>query len=342
MYLKNLIGGVLTQEVDGVDHPIAYCSRTLNAQEVNYTATERELLAVIFALEQYRAYVEGSKCFVVTDHASLQWFYKLKNLMGRLNRWACRLSQFDFQIIHRKGKEHVLPDTLSRIKVDSVSVNPEIVQDTWYLKLLNDCIDVPRLFPNFTVEDGKLFRLSKNKYNLTSQFEWKVVVPLELREEILRRYHDAPISGHFGVAKTHKRISAVYFWPGLYHDVEKYVGDCEVCKCYKPSNTARAGLLSNARSVTRPWEAISCDIMGPFPPSYARNQYLFVCSDYFSKYALLFPLRNVTVKAIVKCLEKGVFLVYGVCKFIYVDNGPQFISKEFRDLLFIILLYRIR
>lgn len=327
------IGGVLTQKTDGVDHPIAYCSRTLTAQEVNYTATERELLAVLFALEQYRSYVEGSKCYIVTDHASLQWFYKLKNPTGRLNRWACRLSQFEFEIIHRKGKEHVIPDALSRIRIDSITFQPDAVEDPWYLKLLKDCTDHPRRFPNFTVTDGRLFRLSKNKYNLTSQFEWKQVVPLEHRTELLKQFHDDPTSSHFGVAKTHKRVSAVYYWPSLHRDVERYVAGCEVCNCYKPSNTARAGLMGSPRVVSKPWEAISCDILGPFPPSYARNQYLFVCCDYFSKYTLLFPLRNVTAKSIVKCLEKGVFLLHGICKFIYVDNGPQFISAQFRDLL---------
>lgn len=328
------IGVVLMQKgEEGVEHPIAYSSRTLNAQEVNYTATERELLAILYGLEQYRAYVEGLKCYIVTDHASLQWFYKLKNPTGRLNRWACRLSQFDFDIIHKKGKEHVIPDSLSRIKVDSISFHPATVVDPWYLKLLKDCTDNPRLFPNFTVTDGRVFRLSKNKYSLTSQFEWRQVVPLEHREAIIKQYHDNPTSGHFGVSKTHKRISAAYFWPSLYRDVEGYVSSCEVCKCYKPSNTARAGLMGNPRTVTKPWEAISCDILGPFPPSYARNQYLFVCSDYFSKYALLFPLRNITAKAIVRCMEKGVFHLHGACKYLYVDNGPQFISKEFRDLL---------
>lgn len=156
---------------------------------------------------------------------------------------------------------------------------------------------------------------------------------MEKRIELLKQYHDEPSEGHFGVAKTHKRLSAHFFWPSMYQDVKKHVDDCETCKCYKPVNTARAGLMGNPRQVTKPWEAISCDILGPFPPSYSRNQYMFVVSDYFSKYALLFPLRNATAKAVIKCLEKYVFLVHGVCKFLYVDNGPQFVSKDFRDLL---------
>lgn len=326
------IGAVLTQKSDGCDHPIAYCSRTLNSPETNYSATERELLAVIYALEQYRAYVEGKRCFIVTDHASLKWFSKLKNPTGRLNRWSCRLSQFNFEIIHRKGKEHVIPDTLSRIKIDSINISAD-TNDPWYLDLYRKCSEQPTLFPNYKIENDKLFRLSKNKYNLTTQFDWKLVVPYSNRLEVLEKYHSSTTAGHFGIAKTHKRIATLYYWPTLFQDVKDFVDLCEICKTYKPVNTAPSGLMGNPRRIFRPGEGLSCDILGPFPPSYSRNQYLFVCSDYFSKYVTLFPLRNITAKSITKCLEKGIFLLHGVYKYVYVDNGPQFISKEFRDLM---------
>lgn len=325
------IGAVLTQKIDDCDHPIAYCSRTLSKPETNYSATERELLALLFALEQYRAYVDGRKCFIVTDCASLKWFSHIKNPTGRLNRWSCRLSQFDFELIHRKGKEHVIPDCLSRIQISSIDVLS--TQDPWYLDLYNKISEKPSLFPNYKIKNNKLFRLSKNKYRLTSQFEWKLVVPYEDRKEILSKCHDDVLAGHFGVAKTHHKIANLYYWPTLFQDVKEYVEDCEICKSYKPVNVARPGLMGNPRRITVPGEAISCDILGPFPPSYLRNQYLFVVCDYFSKYVTLFPLRSITAKAIVKCVEKGIFLVHGTPKYIYVDNGPQFISKDFRDLV---------
>ncbi|CAK1588900.1 unnamed protein product [Parnassius mnemosyne] len=96
------VGGVLTQTYDGVEHPIAYCSRSLAKNEINFSTSERELMDVIYALEQFRSYVEGTKCKIITDHASLLWFYKLNNPSGRLARWSMRLSQFDFEIEHRK------------------------------------------------------------------------------------------------------------------------------------------------------------------------------------------------------------------------------------------------
>lgn len=325
------VGAVLIQPFNGVDHPIAYCSRTLNQPETNYSATERELLAVIYGLEQFRAYVEGRKCYIVTDHASLKWFQNLKNPTGRLNRWACRLSQFNFEIIHRKGKEHVIPDCLSRIHVSSL--NSATIQDPWYLDLYKKVSEKPTLFPNFKIENDKLFRYSKNKYRLTAQFDWKLVLPYEHRNEVLNKCHDDPTAGHFGVGKTHSKIADIYYWPTLFQDVKEYVDSCEICKTYKPVNLARPGLMGNPRRISSPGEAISCDILGPFPPSYLRNQYLFVCADYFSKYVTLFPLRNITAKAIVKCMEKGIFLIHGVPKYIFCDNGVQFTSKDFRDLM---------
>ncbi|KAL0829917.1 hypothetical protein ABMA28_003391 [Loxostege sticticalis] len=179
--------------------------------------------------------------------------------------------------------------------------------------------------------DHKL--LSKNKYNLTSACDWKQVVPEDSRKEILQKLHDEPSAGHFGVAKTHKRVASHYFWPSMFQDVKKYVAACEICNCYKPINTAQAGLMGQPRQVTQPWEAISCDLMGPLPVSSNRNQFLFVVSDYFSKYTLLFPLRSSVTKHIVKCLEKGVFLLHGTPKIIFCDNGPQFVSKEFQELI---------
>ena len=75
------VGGVLSQINDlGEEHPVAYCSRTLNPAERNYTVTERECLAVIYLYQQFRVYLHGTKFKVVTDHSSLQWLKYLKDL----------------------------------------------------------------------------------------------------------------------------------------------------------------------------------------------------------------------------------------------------------------------
>ncbi|GBM56030.1 Retrovirus-related Pol polyprotein from transposon 17.6 [Araneus ventricosus] len=89
------------------EHPIEYASRLLNPGERNYSTTEREALAVVWALNKFRGYVEGSKITVASDHQPLKWLMKLKSLSGRLARWALQLQSFDLNLEYIPGKSNV-------------------------------------------------------------------------------------------------------------------------------------------------------------------------------------------------------------------------------------------
>ena len=95
--------------------PIGFWSKSLNAAEKNYSATERECLAVVWGMTSLRPYVEGQKVTVRTDHDALQWLLTLDDPSGRLARWRLRLSEFSMEIVYRKGRKHQVPDALSRI-----------------------------------------------------------------------------------------------------------------------------------------------------------------------------------------------------------------------------------
>lgn len=155
------LGAVLTQNIDGEEHVICFLSRSLTKQERNYTTTERECLAVLFAVEKLRMYLEGVHFTVITDHHSLTWLHKLKDPVGRLARWAVRLQQFDFNIVHRKGRENVVPDALSRAVpvIDSVVENlPDTeIKDKWYLKLRDQVSKIPK----WRVANNCLFKYVK-------------------------------------------------------------------------------------------------------------------------------------------------------------------------------------
>ena len=108
------LGAVLLQEIDGELHTIAYASRSLDVCEQNYSTTERECLAVIWALEKWRVYLEGKRFQVVTDHQALTWLFKKARLTGKFARWVLRLQDFCFDVTYRPGALHVVPDALSR------------------------------------------------------------------------------------------------------------------------------------------------------------------------------------------------------------------------------------
>ena len=108
------VGAILSQVKDGEERPVAYCSRQLNSAESRYSITELELLALIFAVKQFRCYLYGRQFKVYTDHRALKWLLNLQDPSSRLTRWAVKLSEYDFVVEHRPNSKMRHADALSR------------------------------------------------------------------------------------------------------------------------------------------------------------------------------------------------------------------------------------
>ncbi len=113
------IGAVLEQDQEEggqvVKRVIAYTSKTLSDTQCRYCTTNKELLAVVMAIELFRYYLTGRHFTVVTDHASLTWLCNFREPEGMVAWWIARLQPFDFAIVHRPGKHHSHADGLSRL-----------------------------------------------------------------------------------------------------------------------------------------------------------------------------------------------------------------------------------
>lgn len=114
------IGGILSQGPIGKDQPIAYTSRVLNDAEQNYSTIERELLAIVYAVNYFRPYLFGRKFKLITDHKPLVWLNSVKDPTSRLVRWRLKLAEYEYEVIYKAGKQNVNADALSRNPV----INP--------------------------------------------------------------------------------------------------------------------------------------------------------------------------------------------------------------------------
>jgi hypothetical protein len=115
------LGAVLSQNVDGVERPISFLSRSLAPAEKNYTVTELECLAIVFALKQFRPYLDGQPIIVRTDHRANSFMLKSAALRsGRLSRWKMEIQDLNIlEIQYRKGSAHSNADGLSRNPLES-------------------------------------------------------------------------------------------------------------------------------------------------------------------------------------------------------------------------------
>ena len=145
---NNAVGAILGQRINGNPVVTYYASKTLGGAQVNYSTTEKELLAIVFALEKFRSYVLGSKITVFSHHAALKILLTKKESRARLIRWILLLQEFDLEIKDRTGKENTAAYHLSRLlAADSGLVNENFPDEgilavqckqlPWYANIAN-------------------------------------------------------------------------------------------------------------------------------------------------------------------------------------------------------------
>ncbi|GFS75865.1 retrovirus-related Pol polyprotein from transposon gypsy [Trichonephila clavipes] len=150
------VGAVLNQE----QRPVVFASRTLRAAERNYTVTERECLALVWALNKFKTYLSSLPIKVITDHAALTHLTNGKNLSNRMIRWALKLAEFNIEWEHRLGTQNTKADVLSRNRIESIigeKVNCAIIRDL-VLSSRDQLIEEQRTY----LELGHIYRCLEN------------------------------------------------------------------------------------------------------------------------------------------------------------------------------------
>ncbi|MCP4243484.1 MAG: DDE-type integrase/transposase/recombinase, partial [bacterium] len=348
------LGAVLAQHrpaAKGKDreHVVEYASRGLTPAEKNYTTTEKECLAVVWAVRKFRHYLDGRRFTVVTDHAALKWLWKGDGASLRIRRWVALLQALDFTIVHRAGKVHYNADALSRMVV-SMPANPTSSGEILAISELHEAVAeaqqrhsgirrmkafvttgrapglpadllrrLEKASTNYVVHNGLLhFQDGTGKPP-------RLVVPRELRRRFLELLHDNPMAGHGGLKKTLARVEKRLYWKGWRQDVDDYVAACPTCARHRRGKGGSAPLKPLVPRY--PFETVALDVTGPLTESARGNRYLLVFSEYFTRYADAWPLKETSAETIARVFVDQVVARYGLPTRLLTDNGSNFVAR---------------
>ena len=346
------IGGVLNQVFESGERPVGYFSRKLRGTEVNYSITEREALAIFESVKFFTPYLYLNKFTTVTDHAALKFIFKNKNTVPRISRWAMYLADFDYEILYKTGKEHFVPDLLSRNelegdlneevvcvveeavqKIDSETLRKEIKADPVWGKMFRylsgeDVRAPKRCDPSeFFIDDNILYRVPKVKNE--NRINYQIVIPHSLVNHALELSHDSEIAAHSGVLRTLKRSRLHFFWLNQTRDVMNYVKSCLPCQKRKWQGQGTAP-LGSFPAVSHPLERVGVDLI-EMTPSYEGNKYILTVIDHFSRYVSAYPLPNKTSQTVTEAMFRFV-CDNSVPREVVSDRGTEFNNELFKKV----------
>ncbi|KAL4583755.1 hypothetical protein LXL04_008338 [Taraxacum kok-saghyz] len=234
---------------------IAYASRQLKVNEVNYTTHDLELGAVIFALKIWRHYLYGTKSTIFTDHKSLQHIFDQKELNMRQRRWIELLNDYECEIRYHPGKANVVADALSRKE----TVKPRRIRDA----------QTEALKPEHVL--GKSLRGMDKKCETrddgTRYFMDRIWTPRYggFRDVVMNEVHTTKYSVHPGSDKMYLDLKKLYWWPNMKADIATYVSKCLTCAKVKMEYQKPSGLLQQPKIPEWKWEEIAMDFITKLP-----------------------------------------------------------------------------
>ncbi|RDX73542.1 Retrovirus-related Pol polyprotein from transposon 17.6, partial [Mucuna pruriens] len=201
----------------------------MDLAQQNYTTIEKELLAIVFALDKFRAYLLGSRIIVFSDHAALRYLLKKPDAKPRLVWWMFLLQEFNIDIIYKKGAKNSVADHLSRIERES---EPMPIRMSSCCTSKRPHHEAPRLYKEKLQSDAKyyiwddpyLWRLYSDNVIHRCILETKINV-------VLQFCHSTPGGGHYGSTQNSRRVlDCGLYWPTIFKDAHQFVSTCDKCQ----------------------------------------------------------------------------------------------------------------
>jgi len=333
--------------------------------ERNYEIHDKEMLAIIHALEEWRHFLEGARhpVEIWTDHKNLEYFMTAKKLNRRQARWSLYLACFDFKLTHRPGRSMGKPDTLSQRPDHSkgTSDNEDVILLRLELFAIRALKGIQSEGPEKDIlreirrenqkgDQEELVAKAARELRQTSgktvrsvewseddgvlRFRGKIYVPqnVDLRRRVVSLCHDTKVAGHPRRWKTLELVSRDYWWPQMSRYIGQYVGTCDLCLRTKPIRQAPVGELHPLQIPDSRWDTLSVDFVVELPLSSGYDAVMTVV-DSVSKRAHFIPTHTtVTAEGTARLFLHQVWKLHGLPTYVVSNRGPQFVACFTKEL----------
>ena len=321
------LGAVLLQN----KHPVAFLSRKLTPTERNYPTGDREMLGILYALQQWRCYLEGAEFTVNTDHLNHKWFQSKRDLSRRQARWSLWLESYygSVPLEYKAGKDN-LSDPLSRrpdlaaMHASTPTLSADLIADikVGYAK---DSLYTGEPKAGLRFEEGTGLWY----------FQDRIAIPsvAAVRQALIAECHDCPSAGHQGVTKTLQRVARRFWWPHMSRSVHSYVTACSSCQLNKPVNQLPAGLLQPLPVPERKFAHITLDLITDLPLTASGCDAVLTVVDRLTKYVCFAPLRkDASAKDVASAFRRVWYRQFGLPSVIISDRDRRFLSHFWQAL----------
>lgn len=329
---KNGVGAVLLQ--DG--HPLAFISKPLGVKTQGLSTYEKEYLAILVAVEQWRHYLLHGEFVIFTDQKSLIHLNEQRLNTPWQQKVFTKLLGMQYKIVYKQGSENRVADALSRRAHTEASClalsacSPQWCQaiiDGYLLdketkQLLAKLVVDSSVVPNFSLQDGLL------------KFNNRIWVGNNgaMQQSILEAIHSSAVGGHSGFPVTYHKLKQLFAWPGMRKMTKHFVASCAICQQSKSDRTKYPGLLQPLPIPAGAWQTITMDFVEGLPMSGGKNCVMVVV-DKFSKFSHFVALRHpFTALLVAKEFMQHVYKLHGMPLVIVSDRGRVFTSQLWKCL----------
>lgn len=355
------LGAVLSQKendkcnfLEEIDRPVAFASRLLNGAEKNYHTMEKEMLAVVWGINNFRPYLYGRFFTVITDHKPL--LGDTKNTPLRILKWKLKLSEYSFTLVYKMGRENVVADALSRICEERIFITTrsqkKLLKGEKIKKLENKesktkvqkkpmtgAEIMTALEPLVPVELKEQIKNSKSNFK-SNGINIRIILDDKEKLDIIKEAHNSLVGGHQGVYRTFTAIHGKVRWRNMLNDVAKFIRNCSSCKKNKSGIKTKVPMAITSTSF-RPFEKVFVDVVGLLPLSMNGNKYILTLQDDLSKYTMAAPMVNQEASTVAQTFFNNFISIIGIPESILTDQGTNFMSKMFAELCKLLKISKI-